>query len=169
MNFEDKSFLYDTEGRPLTQSLFLEIGYNLQYAVYTFKHRDHEFKGKKYLSIRNLYMECADPTEFEFANKYFLGWQHWKRIVENKLVKREVAEWREELELKLRCQGIRSVMQNAEKGGFQSAKWLVDRGWDTRAAGRPSKDEIEREKKFQARANDEFSADVIRLKDVSAK
>ena len=165
--WDDKDVFLDSEGRPLTQSLFLEIGYNLEYAIYTFKHRDHEFKGKKYFSIRNLYLECNDVTEYEFANKYFMGWQHWKRISENRIVKKHVREWREELEIRLRCQGIRSVMKSAEQGGFQAAKWLTDRGWDVRAAGRPSKEELEREKQIQTRISDEFSADIIRLKGVS--
>lgn len=169
MSEDEKAKFFDVEGRPLTQSLFLEIGYNLQYAIYTFKHYDHDFKGTTYTSIRNKYLEMEDITEYEFANKYFIGWNHWKRLCENKVIRKEVNEWREELELKLRVKGIQSVIKSAEKGGFQSAKWLVDRGWDVRAAGRPSKEEIEREKKFQARANDEFSADILRLKNVSSK
>ena len=160
---EDKKQFYDTEGRPLTQSLFLEIGYNLDYAIYTFKHHDHTFKGKTYKSIRTLYLECADITEYEFASKYFIGWSHWKRICENKLVKKQVAEWREELEIRLRCQGVRAVIANARKGGYQAALWLTKRGWDNRAAGRPSSEDIEREKKFQARAMNEFSQDAARL------
>ena len=162
MSDEKKQF-YDTEGRPLTQSLFLEIGYNLDYAIYTFKPYDHHFKGKDYKSIRQLYLDCADITEYEFASKYFIGWHHWKRICENKLVKKQVAEWREELEIRLRCQGVKAVIANARKGGYQAALWLTKRGWDNRAAGRPSSEDIEKEKKFQARAMSEFSQDAARL------
>lgn len=158
----DKTKLLDVGGKPLTQSLFLEIGYT-QYAIYTLKDVDYEYNGKLYLSLKRLYIEKEDPTEYEFANEYLLGWQHWKRLCENKVIRKYIDEWREELEVKLRSRGIKEAINAAEKGGFQAAKWLADRGWEQRGAGRPSKDEVEREKKFQARVSDEYGADVVRL------
>jgi len=55
------------------------------------------------------------------------------------------------------------MISSAADGSYQSAKWLVDRGWDVKGAGRPSKQEVEREKKFQARVSEDFQADVVRL------
>ena len=46
----DKSKFLDSEGRPLTQSIFLEVGYN-DYAIYTLKENDHEYNGKIYPSL----------------------------------------------------------------------------------------------------------------------
>ena len=165
--WDDKEIFLDSEGRPLTQSLFLEIGYNLEYSIYTLKRRDYEFKGKKYISLYLKFIEMMDITEYEFASKYFLGWSHWKRISEHKYIKKHVVEWREELEMNLRCEGIKQIRKNASNGGFQAAKWLTDKGWDVRGAGRPSKEAVEREKRIQARISDEFTADIIRLKEVS--
>lgn len=161
----DKLKLKDKMGRPLTQSLFLENGYKTQFAVYTLKEEDYEYEGKLYPSIHRLYIECADPTEYEFANKYFLGWSHWLRIVENNLMKKHIRAWREELEVKLRYEGVKMVHELAKAGHAQSARWLADRGWDKRAAGRPSNEEVEREKKIAAGIEDEFTADIIRLKE----
>lgn len=158
----DKKLFLDSAGKPLTQSLFLEIGYTEQ-ALYTLKEDDYEYKGKLYPSLKRLYLEMEDPTEYEFANTYLLNWKHWKRIYANKIFKSYIDDWREELELKLRARGIKEAMKAAEMGGFQAAKWLADKGWDTRQAGRPSKAEVERETKVMARLNDEFSADVVRL------
>lgn len=158
----DKSKFLDGGGKPLTQSLFLEIGYTEQ-SVYTLKDEDHFYEGRLYPSLKRLYLEMADLTEYEFANTYLLNWRHWKRLCENKLIRKYIDEWREELELKMRSKGVKEAIKAAEQGGFQAAKWLADRGWAQRAAGRPSKEEIEREKKFQARTADEFSADVVRL------
>lgn len=158
----DKTKLLDNMGKPLTQSLFLEVGYS-DYAIYTWKDRDHEYNGKIYPSLKRLYIEFEDPTEYEFANTYLLGWNQWKRLCDNKIIRREIDQWREELELKLRARGIKEAIKAAESGGFQAAKWLADRGWDTRGAGRPSKEEVEKEKRIQARVNDEFGADVVRL------
>lgn len=158
----DKTKLIDTAGRPLTQGLFLEIGYS-EFAIYTLKDSDHEYRGKIYPSIKRLYLEMEDPTEYAFANLYLLGWNHWKRLCENKAIRKHIDEWREELELKLRCEGVKSMIKSASDGNYQASKWLSDRGWDNKGAGRPSKEDVEKERKFQARTSDEFQSDVIRL------
>jgi len=158
----DKSKMLDSGGKPLTQSLFLEIGYT-EYAIYTLKEEDCEYKGFTYPSLKRLYLETQDPTEYEFAKKHLLGWKHWKRLCENKLIRSYIDEWRDELEVCLRSKGVKDAIKAAELGGFQAAKWLADRGWDVKPAGRPSKAEIEKEKTIQLRVRDEFSADVVRL------
>lgn len=159
----ERAKLQDIMGKPLTQSLFLEIGYNTEFAVYTLKDEDHEYQNKIYPSLKKLYIEMGDPTEYEFANTYLLGWRHWKRLCANKVIRTHIEEWREELELKLRCQGVKATIKAASDGSFHAAKWLADRGWESRGAGRPTKEEVERERKFQARASEEYSGDVVRL------
>lgn len=154
--------MMDTMGRYLTQSLFLELGYN-EDAIFTLKENDHFHNDKVYYSIKRLYLELEDPTEYQFANAVLCGWKHWQKLCDNKAIRRHIDEWRSELEYKLRAQGVQQMIAQGRTGSFQAAKWLADRGWDTRAAGRPSKEEIQREKEFNARASDEFSADVVRL------
>lgn len=163
----DKSELVDTMGRPLTQSLFLEIGYS-DYAVYTLKEFDYTYKGKLYPSLKKLYVTEEDPTEYVFAEKHLLGWQHWKRLCENKVLAKHIEEWREELELKIRSQAVRDMMNlcASESGNYSAAKFLADRGWEKRAAGRPSKAEKEKHTRVEERIAQEFEADVIRLADV---
>ena len=159
----DKSLLVDDRGRPLTQSLFLEEGYTA-YAVYTLKEDDYEYKGKTYPSLKRLFVEFEDPTEYEFSKKYLLGWQQWKKICKNQSLAKHIEEWREELELKIRSQAVRDMIDmSADSGSFQAAKFLSDRGWDKRAAGRPSKKDVKREQRVQERISDEFSADLARL------
>ncbi len=160
----NKENLRDDRGRPITQSLFLEIGYT-DFAVFTLKEDDYEYKGKVYPSLKKLYLEFEDPTEYAFATKYLLGWQHWKKMLGNKQIASEVDEWREELELKLRSQAVKDMIdQSAEGGSFQASKWLVDRGWDKRPAGRPSKAEQKKEQRLKERVDNEFGADILRLK-----
>lgn len=149
-------------GKPITQSLFLELAYT-ENSMYTLKEHDYMYKGKLYPSLKRLFLETEDPTEYQFATKYLLGWRHWIRICENKQLKPHVAEWRDELEVKLRSQGVVLAIQNAKKGGYQASKWLADRGWDTKGAGRPSKADIDKEKKIQAAIDNEYGADVFRL------
>lgn len=151
----------DDMGRPLTQGMFLEITYG-DVAVYTLKDRDHEHNGKTYLSLKRLYLECADPTEYEFATTYLLGWKHWMRLCDNKQLRAHIDEWRDELEIKLRSAAVKQIIANSTVN-VQASKWIADRGWATRGAGRPSKAEVEREKKIQAGMSDEYAEDVRRL------
>lgn len=162
----DQALLLDTMGRPLTQSLFLELGYS-EYAVYTLKDSDYTYKGKIYPSLKRLYLKEEDVTEYDFATKHLLGWQHWKRLCENKQVRKHIDEWREELELKIRCQAVRD-MQNlcaSENGNYSAAKFLADRGWEKRGAGRPSKSEKDRHLRIEEKLDQEYGADVARLSD----
>lgn len=157
-----KNQMVDSYGRPITQSLFLEAQYS-SLAIYSLKDDDHLYNNKIYPSIKKLYLELEDPTEYEFANKYLLGLKHWYRICDNKLMTDHVNQWRFELELKLRSKGIKQLIGAAGRGSQSAAKWLADRGWSTRAAGRPSKEEIDREKKIQTAISDEYSEDLKRL------
>lgn len=160
----DKQKLLDTSGRPLTQSLFLEFNYNVDYAVFTFDDDDKVYKGKTYPSLKKLYLECADPTEYTFAKKYLLGWGHWKRLNENKALKKHFDEWREELEISLRSEGVQAIIETSTQN-FQAAKWLADRGWEKRAPGRPSKEEQERENRIFERVAEDLDSTIARMSD----
>lgn len=162
----DKEKLTDSMGRPLTQSLFLELGYS-EYAVYTLKEYDYPYKGKHYPSLKRLFLLEEDPTEYSFAEKHLLGWQHWKRLCENKAIAKHIEEWREELELKIRSQAVRDMMNMcaSESGNYSAAKFLADRGWEKRAAGRPSKAEKDKHLRIEEKIEEEFAADVKRLAD----
>ena len=158
----NKQDLVDSSGKPLTQGLFLEIGYG-ESAVYTLKDNDHEYGGKLLPSIKKIYLEMEDVTEYDFANRYFLGWGHWQRICNNKVLRKHIDEWRAELELKLRSRAAKLMVQQAEGGSYQAVKWLADRGWDLKKAGRPTKEDVESEKRAMAKAESEYGSDVVRL------
>lgn len=158
----DKSKLTDSSGKPLTQGLFLEIGYS-ESAIYTLKDSDHEYSGRTLPSIKRLYLGMEDTTEYEFANKFFLGWSHWQRICNNKILRKHIDEWRIELDLKLRARAVKLMIEQADGGGYQAVKWLADRGWDIKKVGRPTKEDIESEKKTIAKVESEYGSDVYRL------
>ena len=121
------------------------------------------YEGHLYPSLKMLYLQEEDPTEYTFATKYLLGWKHWQRLCENKLLRKHIDEWREELEIKMRSRAVKEMVRSAAKGGVVASKWLADRGWVQRGAGRPSKAEVASEKAFMARVDEEYSSDVIRL------
>lgn len=159
----DKSLLKSTNGIPLTQSLFLEIGYT-DYAVYTLKDEDYEYKGKVYPSLKKLFIEMEDVGEYLFACEYLLGWDHWQRLCANKQVAEHIDKWRHELELKLRSQAIMEIRAKSKmEKGINAAKWIAEKGWDKRQAGRPSKAEVERETRVLADLNQMFADDVKRI------
>lgn len=154
--------LLSSTGNPYTQSLFLELGYGEE-AIYTLKEVDYLYNDKLYPSLKKIYLEVADPTEYSFATTYFTGWRHWQRVCENKIIRKHIDEWREELEVKLRSLAVQKIMLEADKGSYQSAKWLADRGWDTRAAGRPTKGEKEKNSRIQEHIASEYGGDVVRM------
>lgn len=158
-----KQSMYDVMGRPLTQGLFLEIGYG-EAAIYTLKEDHHVLNGKEYPSLKKLYLQCADPTEYEFATTFLCGWKHWNRLCDNKAIRAHIDEWRFELEVKLRSLAVKEVLAQSKSGSFQAAKWVADRGWSTRGAGRPTKEELEKEKKVQEHIASDFSEDIARIR-----
>ena len=160
-----REMLVDKMGRHLTQSLFLELGYRPE-AIYTLKDEDFIYEGRMLPSIKQLYLEIADPTEYVFANQCFTGWTQWQRIVANKQMTAVVEQWRFELEVKIRSEGVRQAKNQARKGSWQATRWLSERGWDARGAGRPSKDEVAHERKVQAAVSNEFEEDAQRLRAV---
>lgn len=85
-------------------------------------------------------------------------------MCENAIIRRHIDEWRIELELKLRAQGIRMMLDQAEDNQ-QAAKWLAEGAWAKRGAGRPKKEELARERSVQEALEEEFGADVLRMQD----
>jgi hypothetical protein len=166
----DKSRLKGDSGAPLTQGLFLDIAYDYETAVYTLKEEDFTSEdGKLFPSIKRLYLQTVpfpEDGEYDFANKYFLNWKHWQRIVNNRVLYKYIKEWREELEVKLRARQVGTIIRCAndeEKPNFNAAKWLADRGYDKRHPGRPTKLDKEREETIKRAVNSEYEADIHRL------
>lgn len=159
----DKSKLKASNGVPLTQGLFLEIGYT-DFAVFTLKDDDCVYKGVMYPSLKKLYLEMEDVGEYTFATTYLLGWQHWQRMCNNKQIVKHIDEWRYELELKLRSKAIKAVLDKTKtEQGINAAKWIAEKGWDKGRVGRPSKQEEEREKRIQSELDVDWSEDFKRI------
>lgn len=158
----DRSKLKDAQGRYLTQGLFLEMTYDdLRFVMYTLTDEDKEHKGVIYPSLKRLYLEMEDPTEYHFANKYLWGWDHWQKICKNTILYDHIVQWQEELEIRLRAKAIKSLLSMTE-GNFNAAKWAADGHWNVRR-GRPSKAERDRERAIRQKALEETAADGSRV------
>lgn len=157
----DKSKLKDGKNTYLTMMLFVETTSDLERAMYTLTDTDKERDGRCFPSLRRLYLEMEDVAEYDFANKYLWGWDHWQKIVSNRSLYEYIRLWREELEIKLRAKGIRAVIAQAGTN-FNAAKWVADGHWNVRR-GRPSKEELDRERKLREKAVDETKDDAERV------
>lgn len=167
MELYDKKDLKDSMGRGKTQSLFYEHKYEPEAAVFTVADQDKTEKGKTFYSLKKLFLEMGDLTCYAFANEYLINWNHWKRLENNTWVNKFIEEWKEELDLKLRAESLFSMREQAnEEGSFQAQKFMIDRQYDKRGAGRPSKKDKQLADKRNKDLDDEFSADVLRLREV---
>lgn len=96
------------------------------------------------VSLKERYLECRDPTEYQFAIIYLGSWDHWLRICDSWILKPHIEEWREQLALKMRAEAIAKIKELAEGEGpnaLQAAKVMLDLGRSDHKRGRPSKQE----------------------------
>lgn len=158
----------DSTGRWLTTGLIWEIAISgKENVMFTIKDEPItvEINGKKrkLKSLKKMYMECRDPTEYTFATKCLGGWQHWKRLCSSRHFKPIVEEWREELEVMLKSEGIKAMAALANENDRIAAKWLAEKGWVEKAKGRPSKVEKEKEARIDSAVMDSVMDDLERI------
>lgn len=119
------------------------------YVLYTLKDVDHE----GYPSLYRLYMETDDPTEYEFANTYLDGWEHWEMLCATEWFKPYVTRWRKELDLRMKSKALKAL--KAEKDNLDSRtritvnKYLLERGWEPKENPKNSKTKASQEEVLQ--------------------
>ena len=157
-------------GAHLLKPIFFEYDNSEHlYSVYTLKDYDHTVDGVTYPSLRKLYVEMEDPTEYEFAVKHLDGWVHWKKLTESSFFQQYLKEWREELEVRMRAKALNRIKTRATgdtKDSFAADKILLAGGWKTQSTekvGRPSKDKIKEEANKLFMESSEFDEDFKRL------
>ena len=161
----DRALLIDKMGRYLTQSLFRETAYGIAKANPIWTLKEHDPQGKL-PSLRDIYLELGDPTEYEFAQLCFGSWRHLEHLKTLSWFMEYLEEYRDELEVKLRSRAIGDiVLQAQEPKGTSAAKYLAEAGWKgtTSKRGRPSKSEVKGELKRQARIEEEVGEDAQRV------
>lgn len=161
--------LKDSMGRRRTQSLFHEthnpaVPYE---PIYTLK--EEEFNGLP--SAKKIYMEQRDPTEYKAAMALLGSWEHWLRLLDNKIIRPYIDEWRTELQTVMQAEALQTIVQEAQSGSksaVTAAKYIAERGWEKDSksknkGGRPSKDAIKREAKALAADFKDVEEDMKRL------
>lgn len=149
----------DVIGRYRTESLFLEtinkgnLDPEVYWPIWTLEERDKtlteanwyskRYPGRIIPSLRRLYLQEADPAEYDFAMKFFGSDRHWKILTKSKFFQPYLEEWRETLEVKLRSEATKTMRDLSLNGpgpqALQAAKWLAEGNFKPKAEkGRPS-------------------------------
>ena len=135
---------------------------------WTLKEDDHRADGRVYKSMKKLYIEMEDVTEYEFAQATVGSYKHWERLLDSPIIRPHIDQWRKELNLKLKARAMKSIIKAAtedEKLSFQAMKYLADNEYlDSKSKrGRPSKDEIKAELRKEVQSNQSLKADAERI------
>lgn len=142
----------DENNRWRTNSLVKEFSLDGKYVLFS---RDE---------LKQAYMDCNDPTGYEFATNHLGGWVHWLMLKKTPKIGPLFIQWEEELEVKLRAMGVANMIEMAKsEKGYQASKFLVDKGWDKHVAGRPTKSAVKEAIKKKANEYNEFN-NVVDLK-----
>jgi hypothetical protein len=161
----------DSRGKFRTQSLFREMEIPGYPAYYTLAADDIP----PYLSLKRLYLDMQDPTEYLFAESYLGGWIHFQSMYKNcKWFRDEVDEWREELKVRMTSDAIRHMIELVanpkarDSVRLAAAKYLAEQGWktDVKSApkrGRPSNAEVQGELQRAARQRAILEDDAERI------
>lgn len=159
----EKEPLVDPQGRPRTYSLFIEYPSEGLDPLWTIK--DRSFKG--YKSLKQIYLsyEHIPGYEYDFAMDTLGSWEHWDKLCTSSGLRKVFQDWRTELEIRNKATAMRSLIRSATEAsaaGINAAKYISEAGY-ARKRGRPSKEEVERERKIQAGVDKELEDDMERL------
>jgi len=89
----------------------------------------------KYLSLRELYLEIGDPTEYEFGNRVFGSMKRWLKIRDTAIGKKIFPSYANELAVKMKSEQLRGVVELAsdpdvkENTKLAALKFLITSDW----------------------------------------
>jgi hypothetical protein len=159
-------------GQPQTKALFYETTLPEERETFgtawTLKEEDHIVGDKVYRSMKRIYIEMEDVTEYDFAIATLGSYKHWERVLESPIIRPHIDQWRKELNLKLKARAMRSIIKSAtedEKLSFQAMKYLADNEYleKKNKRGRPSKEEVKAELRKEVQVNKTLQDDAERI------
>jgi hypothetical protein len=146
------------------KELFVEFNTKPGVARYTLK--DHEYKGCP--SLKQLFLQTRDTTEYLFATQYFDGWQHWEQLSKTVWLSPYVTQWRTELNLLLEAEQVARLIKTSEgtsKEAFAAQKYLRDLFGRKvgPGRGRPSNEEVAKAAKAIAEEQGTLEEEAARV------
>lgn len=144
-----------------TKQLFYETAdTDRTLVLYTLK--DDDWEG--YPSLRRLYLELDDETEYRVASELFGGWPHWQKLLNCNWFLEYLNEWREELKVKHASLSLSILLMKGAAGDVKVNQYLLDRTLkEKNAVGRPTKKRIREEAQMIVQAQDDIKEDLKRL------
>lgn len=159
----------DVRGAWRTSSLFYEYPDNGYTPLWTIMDTDRYITehNTTYPSLKQIYLsyEHVPGNEYDFALDIIGSWEHWTRLCKSPRLRDIIATWREELEVKIRSNAVKSIIKTSAEGsaaGATAARWLAEKGYAP-SRGRPSKAEKEGHLKQDAKIQDEIDDDLMRV------
>lgn len=146
------------QGHYLTQALFYEYRFQSKSDYIPFTLKDKDWRG--HLSAYKIYM--ASATEYEAAITMLNSWKHWEHLCQAPFFAKEVAKWREEREIRDAAMAKAVMIEKVKEGDLSASRSLYEIA-TKRKAGRPSKLEVESEKKKQAAIDNKVSSIIERM------
>jgi len=150
---------------------------NTEIAIYTLADQDKEVDGKLYPSLKRLYLELCDPTEYLFATTYLGGWDHFQELANAVWFGPHLSKWRNEVEVKIKADAFNRILVEALSDGrnaFSANKFIIDKAWvgpakdsARAAAGRPSKQAIKEAAHQIATERANLNDDFERLEEIA--
>lgn len=156
----NKSPYISDQGHYLTQGLFYEFRHQTKRFDAPYNLREDDHKGSK--SAYKIYMSC--DTEYEAAQKLLGSWKHWEILCAAPFFARELDKWREERAIKEQSLATKVLLDQIQEGSVPAAKSILDS--HKRKAGRPSKAEVDGERKRQANLDSKVSSIVERMSSI---
>lgn len=144
----------DDHMRNRTKSLFYEYRHPGYPYIFTLKDYDIVLEnGDIIKSFKQIYLSLNDPTEHRIATEVLTSLDHWRQFTKSSWIGPAIDSYREELEIKLRCEAIEHVSRQAADS-TSAAQFLAQGKWKVQR-GRPSNEEKERALKIETRIEDE--------------
>jgi len=158
----------DNQNRRLTKGLFVD--FDKVYGMYTLKNEDLVIEGKVYPSLKKLYLDYSDTTEYLFAKDFFEDLDHWNILCSMPFFLSYIAKWRTELELKLKAEALQAILKEAKEGKYDAHKFFATKAWidktqDPKRRGRPTKSEIDKTARELAFLASDVDDDLKRIRE----
>ena len=157
----------DKKGQWRSYSLFYEHRQPGYKYFWTLSEEDRDIEGVPVPSLKRLYLEAhhIPGYEYAFATNVIGSWVHWQRLCKSG-IKHIIAEWKAELDIKIKASGMRVIINTSKAGEgasrLQAARYLADKGYVS-VRGRPSKEELKGSLAYEAGVASEIADDLARV------
>lgn len=128
-----------------------------------------ELGGRKLIEVHSTFLECDDPTGYTWAMKYLEDYEVYKRLLKYDWFSTKINQLCEEIVRRKKAKAFTRLEQILEDGNdsqaLAAARYILEEGWEKSPAkrGRPSKAEVEGERKAAARLTKEEQEDADRI------